>query len=215
MQRVERLFLPIIALIAFICSVLSYFPPFSGLLPQSSISSTVLFLVALMLGSMAFTQSKITELQQELHRVSSTTEMEHMQTSLKQMNPNLRKIFEDRLLQVIVFFKEAVKDGKVSVDSGEQYRHYYISTLQTFPGATFYATSFLKVSYLWNDPDAEDAVKEFILQGGKLIRIFLHVIVMISPRLRYKKFWIGNVKWELKCIGYIAIQFLTTSKKTF
>ncbi len=173
MQRVERLFLPIIALIAFVCSVISYFPPFSNFLPQSSIASTVLLLVALILGSIAFIQSKITELQQELYRVSSDTEIEHMQTSLKQMNPILRKIFEDRLMQLIVRFKEAVKDGKVTVDSGDQYRHYYISTLQAFPGATFYAAGFLKVSYLWNDPDVESAIEDFIQKsGGKLMRIF-------------------------------------------
>jgi len=173
MQRVERLFLPIIALIAFVCSVISYFPPFSNLLPQSSIASTVLLLVALILGSIAFIQSKITELQQELYRVSSATEIEHMQTSLKQMNPTLKKIFEDRLLQFIVRFKEAVKDERVTVDSGDQYRHYYISTLQAFPNATFYAASFLKVSYLWNDLDVEDAIQDFLHKGGgKLIRIF-------------------------------------------
>ena len=173
MQRVERLFLPIIALIAFVCSVISYFPPFSNFLTQNNIASTVLLLVALILGSIAFIQSKITELQQKLDRVSSAAEIEQLQASLKQMNPMLRKIFEDRLLQLIARVKEAVKDGRVTVDSGDEYRHYYISTLQAFPRATFYATSFLKVSYLWNDPDVEDAIKEFIQRsGGKLTRIF-------------------------------------------
>ncbi len=173
MQRVERLFLPVIALIAFFCSVISYFPPFSDLLSPRSITSTVLLLVALILGSIAFIQSKVTELQQEIYRVSSATEIDRMQSSLKQMNPTLRKIFEDRLLHLIGLVKEAVKDGKVTVDSGEQYRHYYISTLRAFPGATFYATSFLKVSYLWNDPDVENTIEEFIQRtGGKLTRIF-------------------------------------------
>ena len=173
MQRVERLFLPVIALIAFFCSVISYFPPFSNLLSQSNIASTVLLLVALILGSIAFIQSKVSELQQEIYSVSSDIEIQRMLISLNQMNPTLRKIFEDRLLQQIALFKEAVKDEKVTVDSGEQYRHYYISTLQEFPGATFYAAGFLKVSYLWNDPDVENAIEEFIGQtGGKLIRIF-------------------------------------------
>ena len=173
MQRVERLFLPIIALIAFVCSVISYFPPFSNLLTQNNIASTVLLLVALILGSIAFIQSKITELQQNLDRISSAAEIAQLQTSLKQMNPMLRKIFEDRLLQLIARVKEAVKDEKVTVDSGEQYRHYYISTLRAFPGATFHAAGFLKMSYLWNDLDVEDAIKDFIQKsGGKLTRIF-------------------------------------------
>ncbi len=173
MQWVERLFFPIIASIAFVCSIISYFSPFSNFLTQNYIASTILFLVALILGSIASIQSKITELQQQLNHVSSTIEIEHMHASLKQMNPTLRKIFEDRLLHLIGFFEEAVKDGKVIVDSGDEYRNYYISTLQAFPGATFYATSFLKVSYLWNDPVVEDALKDFIQKnGGKLTRIF-------------------------------------------
>jgi hypothetical protein len=105
MQWVERLFLPIVALIAFVCSILSYFPPFSSLLSPSNITSTTLLLVAFLLGLMASIQSKTSELQQDLSRLSSTTELDHMQTSLKQMNPTLRKIFEDRLLQQIGFFK--------------------------------------------------------------------------------------------------------------
>ena len=174
MLWVERLFLPIIVLIALVCSIISYFSPFSNFLTQNYIASTILFLVALILGSIAFIQSKITELQQKLDRISSAAEIEHMQNSLKQMNPTLRKIFEEHLLlKLIARFNEAVKDEKVTVDSGDQYRHYYISTLQAFPGATFYATSFLKVSYLWNDPVVEDALKDFIQKnGGKLTRIF-------------------------------------------
>ncbi len=172
MQRVERLFLPIIALIAFLSSVISYFPPFSNLLSQSSIVSTVLLLVSLILGSIAFIQSKVIELQHELHRVSTATEEERMRMLLKQMNPTLQKIFDDRLQRMIRAYIAAVRSNKVTVDSGEEYRHYYINTLQEFPGAQFYAAGFLKVSYLWNAPDVENAIEDFIGQtGGRLTRI--------------------------------------------
>jgi hypothetical protein len=95
-----------------------------------------------------------------------------MRRSLEQVDSNLRKVFEEDFLDLLGSFKLAVHESKIRLNDGLRYQYYFLRTLQSYPKATFLATSYPTSSYLWKSKEIEDAMARFINNGGKIVRIF-------------------------------------------
>ncbi len=168
-KLLEAMLIPAITIICLLVSLADFFGLFN-LIPASRIPMLTLLLMSLALSSLSFLHSKSAEAHQDVQRLLSKIEPEHMGRVLQQIDPHLRKVLkDDYFIDILEFFQTAVEQGRVQLNDATRFRFYFIRTLQCFPKATFLST----MSYLWKDPIIEDAAARFIQSGGKIEQVFL------------------------------------------
>ncbi|MBV9231569.1 MAG: hypothetical protein JOZ18_19830 [Chloroflexi bacterium] len=166
-KLIEGLLVPAIAMICLLVSLADFFGLFN-LIPTSRIPLLTLLLVSLALSSLSFVQNKSAEAHQDVQRLLSKIEPEHMGKVLQQIDPRLRKVLtDDYFIDILEFFQTAVKESKIHLNDVARFRFYFIRTLQSHPKSVFLSTE----PFLWRDPIIMDTIKQFIQNGGKIEQI--------------------------------------------
>ena len=172
----EAMFILIIAFISSIISVLDFFGVLNAL-PwglSARIPTITLLFVALAMSFLSLIQTKHVTLLKGLQQELDNSLTVNLSKALKQVDPSLRKVFAERYLTKLPeIFDDIVKRNSIKFDREEQeeYKYYNRHTLECFPKATFLATS-RPASFLWKDKRVLRDQKQFIRQGGTIIRIF-------------------------------------------
>jgi hypothetical protein len=172
----EVIIILIIAFISSIISVLDFFGILNAL-PwglSNHIPTITLLFVALTISFLSLAQLKHISLLKELQQKLNNNLAVNMSIALTQVDSSLRKVFAERYLKKMPeIFDDIVKRNSIKFDREEQeeYKYYNRRTLECFPKASFLATS-RPASFLWKDKKVLHNQKEFIRQGGRIIRIF-------------------------------------------
>src|ERR1043165_2335727 len=151
-KLVEIILIPAIAIISMLISLADFF----GLLNQLPwisihIPALTLLLVSLTMSSLSIMHSKLVNLEDDVRVVLSNEMLAAMRRALERVDPNLRKIFEDDILELVGSYKLAVTENTFRFSDVDRFRYYYIRTLQNYPKATFLATSLPSSAYFWNN----------------------------------------------------------------
>lgn len=177
---IEHLLIPVMAILSLLITLADFLSLLNALPWLSSrIPIITLLIVSLSLSSLAIMQSKsneitnkVADIQQDVQAILSNKELEDMRKSFARIDQNLRKVFEQDILQQLDSFRLAVNESKFELTDMELFRHYYANTLKSFPRTTFLATSLPSSAYFWKNRSIEDEVAQFISKGGKMKRIF-------------------------------------------
>lgn len=176
-QVFEVILIPIMAILSLLIALADFLGLLSALPWISSrIPTITLLLVSLALSSLSIMQGRFAVSQRELHQevllLLSNKELDSIHKSLERLNPVLRKIFEEDVLDLFGSLTLAVHESKIQLNDLQRFRYYYARTLQKFPRATFLATSIPSATFFWKNPGTEAAISEFIHKGGKMMRVF-------------------------------------------
>ena len=176
-KLIEAMLIPAITIICLLVSIADFFG-LLNLIPANRIPMLTLLLMSLALSSLSFVHSRSKEAHQDVQRLLSKVEPEHLGRVLQQVDPLLRKVLkDDYFIDILEFFQTAIEQGRVQLNDATRFRFYFIRTLQCFPKATFLST----MSYLWKDPIIEDAVARFIKNGGKIEQVVFMVKKVEEP----------------------------------
>ena len=169
---IESMLLPKIAVL---CSVISLADLFDLLhFLGNRVLMLTLLLVSLVLSSVSFVQARCNQLQEEVQRLQAKKQLEDLDDIVEQVDLPLRGVLNDAyFLEILDFFHTAVQERKVRVRDAARFRHYYAHTFELYPQKTFYAACTLVTAHLWQDQLIEDALKNFIKNGGKVHLLFL------------------------------------------
>lgn len=170
----EILLIPTLSIIAFLISIADFFGLLGGIPWLSSARITIMTLLvgSLALGSLSILQSKQRTLHQSVDRILTESIMENTRKQIERIDPDLLLIFKENFLKQFETFQTAVNKNLVEVQGKHEYEYFYIRTLQKYEQATFLATTFSNETYLWGNPRMKDAFARFIVNGGKIIRVF-------------------------------------------
>lgn len=176
-QIFEVILIPIMAILSLLISLADFLGILNALPWISTrIPTITLLLVSLALSSLSIMQGRFTAMQRELQQdvllLLSNKELASIHKSLERLNPILRRIFEEDVLDLFGSLTLAVNESKIQLNDLQRFRYYYARTLQKFPKATFLATSIPSSVFFWKNPGTEATIAEFIRKGGKMIRIF-------------------------------------------
>lgn len=172
MRAIEGLLLPTIALVSLAVSLGDMFNLFH-LVPVGQMPLLILLIVSMGLGSLSVIQNKCNEMRQDLERLLAKAELEQMDEIISQINLDLRKVLsEDYFVNTLKSLQMAMKERRVQLNDPNLFSFSFKQMLQSYPKATFFSTSSLATSYLWNDRAIEQALTCFIHGGGRIRQIF-------------------------------------------
>ncbi|HVB22879.1 MAG TPA: hypothetical protein VNG51_13130 [Ktedonobacteraceae bacterium] len=171
-RYIEELLLPIIALTALGVSLADVFGLFA-FVPTSRIPMLTLLLVSLVLSSLVLIQRKVAEIYEHVQCLLVQVALERIGDEvLEQIDPELLKVLKDEyFLEVIEFLQVALKEKRVPLNDMVRFRHYYISTLESYPRSTFFSTLPSTAVTFWEDKILVKATANFIGNGGKMRHI--------------------------------------------
>jgi len=91
----------------------------------------------------------------------------------KTVDPRLGKLVGGEVETLFAGLDSLLTKNKFQLTNAEKFRGFYIKTLEAYPQREFWATSLPSSTYFWKPNDeVEQAIAEFIGNGGKMKRIF-------------------------------------------
>lgn len=175
MSRVSRLIDGLHLLILAITGIVFAVADLLGLprLMGDRLPMLTLLLVSLALASVSRLLRNDVSMHADIRRLLLEVELEKLDKVVEQIDPNLRKVFEDDyFMTVLNFFQLAVRDQCVHVDDWARFYHYYVRILRIFSKKTLFSVSTSITSDLWQNPMLVDAMAQFIKGRGKIRQIF-------------------------------------------
>ena len=223
LEKIE-LYVPIIgAGLSAIIAILDLFDLLQSTVIFRRIPTITLLLVSIVIGIL------IIQYRKGIDTIQSAVvdlQLKSFQNLKEQINPRLKLVFGEHITELLINIQSAIKEQKIRLDDMELFRYFYKRTLEVYPKATFYATSIPSQKYFWKNKSSEQAIADFIANGGKMKRVFflnstveaasieekeilndqieigVEVYVTYSPNVpkRLKKFFLtekeGQIAWE-------------------
>jgi ubiquinone/menaquinone biosynthesis C-methylase UbiE len=88
------------------------------------------------------------------------------------IDPRLQKLVGGEIGKFIDRINKLLTENSFELNNVEDFRGFYVKTLRNYPGREFWATSIPSKKFFWRDDEVEEAIAQFIKNGGKMKRIF-------------------------------------------
>lgn len=146
----ETLFIIALVVISLVISILD----FLGVWTVSSwvsnqIPTITLVLLSLALGSLAIVQVRVIALWERVEEALSGAVAENIRKAPNYVDSNLQAVFGVYCEEIVEDLANIVDEKTIRFEDKDKFKHYYKLTLQTYPKATFLATSRPNSYYLW------------------------------------------------------------------
>jgi SAM-dependent methyltransferase len=90
----------------------------------------------------------------------------------RDIDPRLKKLVGGEISKFFDRVQKLLTENTFELNDVEDFRSFYLKTLQAYAGRTFYATSIPSTKFFWRDDEVEKAIAKFTAEGGKMKRIF-------------------------------------------
>ncbi len=160
--------------IAFVCIILDIGDAFNlfNFLPTSYILLALLFLSAVVLGTLASLLNDLSTLSKDIRRAAREDDIAYLQRAYMQVGENLRRVLGDGFFTGLLSpLQIALEEQVVHFREGNQFRLYYASTLKNYASETFLCSTTMKTFSIWLDTSISAANARFIKAGGKIRQI--------------------------------------------
>lgn len=113
----------------------------------------------------------------DINRLLRQDGIQDLQKVKQSLDPEFLLIFGDHIDSMIEGIRDVVEKRQMRLDDIDQYRYFYRKFLETYPDATFYATSLPREDYFWSPGSirrnsVEEAIQKHVAGGGHFERIF-------------------------------------------
>lgn len=142
---------------------------------KSRIPTLTLLLISGLIGYVTLLGSRVDSIESSMLTLQAHINqdtIEKIKSLRNQLDKNLEIIYGDMISDSISNFERALRERTIHFNDLELFRYLYKRTLEKYPRATFLATSLPYERFFWRNQMMEDAIRNFIDDGGTMKRIF-------------------------------------------
>lgn len=142
---------------------------------KSRIPTLTLLLISGLIGYITLLGSRIDSIESSVLTLQAHINqdtIEKIKSLRNQLDKNLEIVYGDMISDSISNFERALRERTIHFNDLELFRYLYKRTLEKYPRASFLATSLPYERFFWKNQMMEDAIRNFIDEGGTMKRIF-------------------------------------------